>query len=70
MSDPKSLRDLENKEHYTEAGVLGSGKSPYAVAGKGWNSRNAFYYSKGTITRGDRLNPKKVKAGTRVFLRR
>jgi hypothetical protein len=69
-TDPKSLRDLEDKMKYIEAGVLGKGKSPYAVAGKIWNSRNAFYYSRGTITRGDRLNPKKVKAGTRVFIRK
>ena len=69
-SDPKSLRDLEDKMKYIEVGVLGKGKAPYAVAGKSWNSKNAFYYSKGTITRGDRLNPKKVKAGVRVFIRK
>lgn len=68
--DPRSLRDLEDRLKYKEAGVLGKGKSPYAVAGKVWNSRNAFYYIKGTITRGDRLDPKKVRAGTRVFIRR
>jgi hypothetical protein len=55
---------------YIEAGILGKGKSPYAVAGKSWNSKNAFYYSRGAITRGDRLNPKKVKEGTRVFIRK
>ena len=69
-SDPKSIRDLEDKMKYYEAGILGKGRSPYSVAGKSWNSRNAFYYNKGTITRGDMLNPKKVNAGTRVFIRK
>ena len=70
VSDPRSLRDLEDRMKYIEAGVLGKGKAPYAVAGKSWNSKSAFYYNRGTITRGDRLNPKKVKAGTRVFIRK
>ena len=69
-ADPKSLRDLEDRMKYTEAGVLGKNKSPYTVAGKGWNSKNTFYYTRGSVIRGDRLDPKKVQPGTRVFIRK
>jgi hypothetical protein len=63
-----SLTEVAREDY--EAGILGKGRSPYSVAGKSWNSRNAFYYNKGAITRGDMLNPKKVNAGTRVFIRK
>ena len=69
-ADPKSLRDLEDRMKYTEMGILGKKKSPYTVAGKGWNSKNTFYYTKGRIVRGDGLDPKKVPPGTRVFVRK
>jgi hypothetical protein len=68
--DPKTLRDLEDKKMFSEMGVVGAKKSPYAVAGALWNSSKVYYYSKGTITRGDRMNPKRIPAGTRVFRRK
>lgn len=67
---PKSLKDLEDRMKYKEAGVLGAGKSPYNIAGAKWNSKDVFYYSKGTVTSGDKLNPKRVSPGTRVFIRK
>ena len=68
--EPKSLRDLEDRLRYVETGVLGKGKTPYAVAGKKWNSENTFYYSKGEVIRGDKLDPKRIAPGSRVFTRR
>lgn len=68
--DPRTLRELEDKGRYKEAGVLGKRASPYKIAGKRWNSRDTFYYSRGKVIRGDRLDPKKVSLGTRVFMRK
>ena len=67
---PKTLRDLEDKSSYREIGVLGKHSSPYKVAGKNWNSKTTFYYLKGKVVRGDRLDPKKVSPGARVFVRK
>jgi hypothetical protein len=68
--DPKSIRDLEDKMKFREAGVLSRKMSPYKLVGKNWNSQSTFYYSKGKVYRGDRLDPKKVTPGTRVFIRK
>jgi hypothetical protein len=69
-SDPKSIKDLENKSKFAELGMLKKNRSPYNVAGKGWNSKSTFYYNRGNIIRGDKLDPKKAQSGTRVFIRR
>ena len=68
--EPKTLRDLENRSAFFEMGVVGVRKTPYAVAGALWNSSKVYYYSKGAITRGDRMNPRRISAGTRVFKRK
>lgn len=68
--EPKTIRELDDRSRFTELGVLGPKRGPYAVAGKNWNSKNAFYYTRGRIIRGDRMDPKKVPAGTRVFIRK
>ncbi|MBQ3097654.1 MAG: N-acetylmuramoyl-L-alanine amidase [Kiritimatiellae bacterium] len=69
-SEPKTIRDLDDKSNFRELGVLGQKKGPYAVAGKNWNSKNTFYYIKGRIIRGDRLDPRKAPVGARVFIRK
>ena len=69
-SVPKTLRDLEDRRRFMEVGVLGKRMSPYGVVGKNWNAKSTFYYSRGKVVRGDRLDPKKVSPGTRVFIRR
>ena len=68
--EPKSLRELEDRMKYREAGVLGPKASPYKVAGRNWNAATTYYFVKGRIVRGDRMDPKKVPPGTRVFLRK
>jgi hypothetical protein len=55
---------------FREVGVLSRKMSPYKLVGKNWNSKSAFYYMKGSVLRGDRLDPKKVSPGTRVFIRK
>jgi hypothetical protein len=68
--EPKNIRDLEDKMKFREVGVLSRKMSPYKLVGRNWNSSSTFYYSKGKVFRGDRLDPKKVTPGTRVFLRK
>lgn len=69
-SEPSSLRDLENTARFRELGVIGKKSTPYRIVGKNWNAKTTYYYLKGTITRGDRLDPKRATAGTRVFVRK
>jgi len=68
--EPASLKDLEDRVRFRELGVLGSRATPYRIVGRNWNSSATYYYSKGRITRGDRLDPKKAIPGTRVFIRK
>ena len=66
--EPVTLRDLESGGRYREAGILGKRMSPYKAAGKNWNAKTTYYYMNGKVIRGDRLDPKKVSPGTRVFI--
>ena len=68
--EPTSLRELEDRMKYREAGVLGPKASPYKVAGRNWNASTTYYLIKGRVVRGDRMDPKKIPSGTRVFLRK
>ena len=69
-AEPNSLRDLENVAKFREMGVLSRKMSPFKLVGKVWNSKTTFYYMKGKVIRGDRIDPKKVSPGTRVFIRK
>ena len=55
---------------YRELGVLGKKSSPYRLVGRAWNAPTTYYYTKGRIIRGDRMDPKKATPGTRVFIRK
>ena len=68
--EPASLRELEDRMKFREAGVLGPKSSPYKIAGRSWNAPTTYYFTKGKVLRGDRMDPKKIPAGTRVFLRK
>ena len=69
-AEPRSLKELEDRMKYREASVLGPKASPYKVAGRNWNAATTYYFMRGRIVRGDRMEPKKVPPGTRVFLRK
>ena len=68
--EPASLRDLEDRMKFREVGVLGPKISPYKAAGRGWNAPTTYYFTRGRVLRGDRVDPKRLPAGTRVFLRK
>ncbi len=68
--EPASQRDLEDRMKYRELGTLGPKSSPYKVAGRSWNAATTYYLIRGRVVRGDRLDPKRAQAGTRVFTRK
>ena len=68
--EPKSIKELEDRMKYRELGTLGKKMTLYRLVGRNWNSATTYYYVKGRIVRGDSVDPKKVKAGTRVFIRK
>ena len=68
--EPTTLRELEDRMRYRELGVLGKKSSPYRLVGRAWNAPTTYYYTKGRIIRGDRMDPKKTTPGTRVFIRK
>ena len=68
--EPTSLRDLEDRMKFREAGVLGPKASPYKIVGRNWNASSTYYFTRGKVLRGDRMDPKRLPAGTRVFLRK
>ena len=68
--EPTTLRELEDRMRYRELGVLGKKSTPYRLVGRAWNAPTTYYYAKGRIIRGDRMDPKKTSPGTRVFIRK
>ena len=68
--EPKSVKDLEDRMKYRELGVIGSKTTLYHVVGRNWNAATTYYCERGRIIRGDKVDPRKVKAGTRVFVRK
>ena len=68
--EPTTLRELEDRMRYRELGVLGKKSTPYRLVGRAWNAPTTYYYTKGRVIRGDRMDPKKTSPGTRVFIRK
>lgn len=68
--EPTGLKDLEDRVKYRELGTLSKKSTPYRIVGRNWNASTTYYYSKGRIIRGDRLDPKRVTPGMRVFIRK
>jgi hypothetical protein len=68
--EPASIKELEDRMKYREVGTLSKKATPFRLVGKGWNSASTYYYMKGRIVRGDRIDAKKVVPGTRVFVRK
>jgi len=68
--EPTTIRELEDRMRYRELGVLGKKSTPYRLVGRSWNAPTTYYYIKGRVIRGDRVDPKKTTPGTRVFSRK
>ena len=68
--EPTTIRELEDRMRYRELGMLGKKSTPYRLVGRSWNAPTTYYYTKGRVIRGDRMDPKKTSPGTRVFIRK
>ena len=41
--------------------------SPYKIAGSAWKSPATYYYLRGKITPGDKIDEKSIESGTLIF---
>ncbi len=69
--DPKrDLAMLRAKPGYVEGGPTSATLTPYKIAGPRWRSPDTYYYFNGTITRGDRIDEKRILPGTIIFYKK
>jgi len=68
QGDPaKDLALLKALPGYVQGGPTSAALTPYKIAGRKWKSPDTYYYIKGRIVRGDRVDEKKIEKGTLIF---
>jgi hypothetical protein len=50
-----------------KGGPVSPDLSPYKIAGAAWKSPATYYYLRGKITPGDKIDEKSVESGTLIF---
>ena len=63
----KNLKALESLPGYVKGGPVSPDLSPYKIAGAAWKSPATYYYLRGKITPGDKIDEKSVECGTLIF---
>ena len=63
----KDLRALESLPGYVKGGPVSPDLSPYKIAGSAWKSPATYYYLRGKITPGDKIDEKAIESGTLIF---
>ena len=63
----KDLRALESLPGYVKGGPVSHDLSPYKIAGSAWKSSSTYYYLRGKITPGDKVDEKSIESGTLIF---
>jgi len=63
----KDLNALESLPGYVKGGPVTPDLSPYKIAGGAWKSPATYYYLRGRITPGDKIDEKSVECGTLIF---
>lgn len=63
----KDLQALESLPGYVKGGPVSHELSPYKIAGSAWKSPTTYYYLRGKITPGDKIDEKSVESGTLIF---
>ena len=63
----KDLKALESLPGYVKGGPVSPDLSPYKIAGAAWKSPATYYYLRGKITPGDKIDEKSVESGTLIF---
>jgi len=66
--DPaRDLAMLKALPGYVQGGPTSASLTPFKIAGKKWKAPDTYYYCKGKIIRGDRIDEKKIGSGTLIF---
>ena len=63
----KDLKALESLPGYVKGGPVSPELSPYKIAGAAWKSPATYYYLRGKITPGDKVDEKSIEVGTLIF---
>ncbi len=63
----KDLKALESLPGYVKGGPVSPDLSPYKIAGAAWKSPATYYYLRGKITPGDKVDEKSIEVGTLIF---
>lgn len=63
----KDLKALEALPGYVKGGPVSHELSPYKIAGSAWKSPSTYYYLRGRITPGDKIDEKSIESGTLIF---
>ena len=63
----KDLKALESLPGYVKGGPVSPELSPYKIAGSAWKSPATYYYLRGKITSGDKIDEKSIECGTLIF---
>ena len=63
----KDLKALESLPGYVKGGPVSAELSPYKIAGAAWKSPATYYYLRGKITPGDKIDEKSIESGTLIF---
>ena len=58
---------LKSLPGYVQGGPTSPTLTPFKIAGRLWKSPDTYYYYKGKIIRGDRIDEKKIGSGTLIF---
>ena len=65
-----SIRDLsalESLPGYVKGGPVTADLSPFKIAGSAWKAPTTYYYMRGKITSGDKIDEKAIEVGTLIF---
>ena len=63
---PQSLADL-NAQGYKVIGVVSKKNLPLNIVGKLWNSKDTYYYYRGRVISGDKIDAKRVAEGMSIW---
>ena len=65
----RDLKSLEALPGYVKGGPVTHDLTPYKIAGAAWKSPDTYYYLRGKITPGSKIDEKSVEIGTLIFYR-
>ena len=63
----RDLKSLEALPGYVKGGPVTHDLTPYKIAGAAWKSPDTYYYLRGKITPGSKIDEKSIEIGTLIF---